>query len=135
MNDKEIGAIVKAFQFWKSESKGINFMLSIENLNQDKISQDKNDIFFLINDNSSKEEITTLAKFNKITGRSTIYLFRNNLDDDIALNTIFIHELGHYFGISHSKNYESFMFPILNGKVKVLFYEDKVQFCNNICCY
>lgn len=116
-----------AFNFWKEVSGGT---IDYQILYGKTYALSKyNDIFFTKEVSSNKE---LLALF--IINKQLIKIMTNNIDDDQLFKNTIIHELGHFFGLNHSSNPNSYMFYAIGNKTSSLTKEDKEEFCQKVCC-
>lgn len=82
-----------------------------------------------INNNTASKKFTE-GIYNPNTHTITIYQF----NDDIKLQRVITHELGHALGIGHTKSKESIMYAINNATTTELNYEDREEI-KAICAY
>lgn len=127
LTEEEKSQVILAFNFWKEASGGIiDYRITDY---QDNISPGYNDIFFLKEMSSNPNILALYFRQSK-----SIKIMANNINSRELFRNTVIHELGHYFGLGHSEDSDSYMFFAIDKKTAYLSNIDKEKFCKNICC-
>ena len=123
----DMNQIILAFNFWKEVSGGIIDYQIVYDRNY--IFPKHNDIFFTKEVSTENQLLAVYYKQSKL-----IKIMISHIDGDALFKNTIIHELGHYFGLSHSEDYYSYMFYAIDNKTSYLNKKDKEEFCKSVCC-
>lgn len=111
---------------------GTNFWLNNNNL---KFSFDtKNNNDFIIIDKKSFRNPYKLGSHSQLMNNHYVLLSQEDSLNNLKLRNIVIHEIGHAIGISHVKNQNSIMFPLILKNKYTLTSIDKLELCKVSCC-